>query len=296
MAPLLRKALEQHLRNWRDDVASIWQPVFKGVEPDFSAIPADLTLEPDEKIIPLRRGHPHGGAPPGSHIFKALDTVSPDQVRAVLLGQDPYPDIRDATGISFQQGGLNDWHQDHVALSLRRVVQVLADHRWGVRGWGTSDAEWPQWRAAFRDAVVPMQTPPELFEHWAREGVLCINLGLTLSRFDKRKYSPPRRPAQAAHMAMWTPVIRAILIHLASRINRPLLLMLWGGKAQQAVEAMDLASAAQRAGATAPMPVPKRHPAYEVGKPAKVPFLDGPNPFTEADMLMRQRGFEVVRW
>jgi uracil-DNA glycosylase len=39
--------------------------------------------------------------PPRSSLFRALQLIKPEATRAVLLGQDPYPDARYATGVAF---------------------------------------------------------------------------------------------------------------------------------------------------------------------------------------------------
>ena len=42
--------------------------------------------------------------PPMSDIWRALECTSPDQVRVVLLGQDPYHGMRQAHGLAFSLG------------------------------------------------------------------------------------------------------------------------------------------------------------------------------------------------
>src|SRR5687768_11583800 len=129
----LRTKVQSFLQDWRSDVSSSWSDVLEGAEPDVWAIDEALTLEEDETIFPGRKGHPAAGARPDSHIFRALDGLRPRDVNAVVLGQDPYPRASRATGRAFEQGDLADWSPDRtkVAESLRRIIQVVANHRSG---------------------------------------------------------------------------------------------------------------------------------------------------------------------
>src|SRR5262245_64849125 len=123
----LRVAVERHLDGWRSDLSAPWRALLDGAEPDLAAITDDLTIEPDEVVIPGRKGRPAATARDDSHVFRALDDVRPEDVRAVVLGQDPYPKASRATGRAFEQGDLAAWSRKRrdVAESLRRIVQTL---------------------------------------------------------------------------------------------------------------------------------------------------------------------------
>ena len=48
--------------------------------------------------------------PPREKIYNAFDLTPYDDVKVVILGQDPYHDIGQAMGLSFSvPGGFNDW-------------------------------------------------------------------------------------------------------------------------------------------------------------------------------------------
>lgn len=82
--------------------------------------------------------------------FRALRFVDPAGVKAVLIGQDPYPRPGHADGLAFSAG-------HGKPASLRRVFQVLAQDR---PGWLPP----PQWR----------------LDGWARQGVLLLNPALSI--------------------------------------------------------------------------------------------------------------------
>jgi len=82
--------------------------------------------------------------------FRALRFGGPDDVKVVVLGQDPYPKPGHADGLAFSAG-------QGKPASLRRVFQVLAENR-------------PGWM------------PPMVWklDGWARQGVLLLNPTLTI--------------------------------------------------------------------------------------------------------------------
>jgi uracil-DNA glycosylase len=104
----------------------------------------NLTFSEAEPIFPGRKNKPIKMAPPGAHIFRALDGVRPRDVRVIVVGQDPYPKISQATGRSFEQGDLPDWpvNQKVIADSLQRILQMLLVARTGNAAYGGSDSNW----------------------------------------------------------------------------------------------------------------------------------------------------------
>jgi uracil-DNA glycosylase len=82
--------------------------------------------------------------------FRALRFAAPQQVKVVILGQDPYPRPGHADGLAFSAG-------HGKPASLRRVFQVLAEDRPGFR-------------------------PPAVWrlDDWARQGALLLNPTLTI--------------------------------------------------------------------------------------------------------------------
>jgi uracil-DNA glycosylase len=293
--PSLRHALGTYLDNWRADVPAHWRPWFNGVEPDLSAVAPHLTLNPGEVIIPGRKGQLDPRAPKGSHLFRALDDCRPEDVRAVLLGQDPYPKVLRATGRSFEQGDLKAWDGD-VAESLRRILQTLAQHRLPNSGYVAHDKAWPGTLAGILAHQPALEDPPDLFDRWSAAGVLCLNLGLTLSRFDK-KNTPAANRVQPAHMNLWRPVVAHLLTRLVQRPGKSLVVMLWGKPAKDAFAAMQLAAAAAAAGSRL-LVVQRSHPGAEgpPGNEGAAPFLTLPTPFTEANTLLHQHQLPPIAW
>ena len=96
--------------NWQEDLSQEWRHVLCGdgaVTPCFSAKGGNSTIG-ENLIFPGRRESSVNGAPPNSHIFRAFDNLPPGLVKAVLIGEDPYPHIEQATGRSFERGDCGD--------------------------------------------------------------------------------------------------------------------------------------------------------------------------------------------
>ena len=215
MAMRLRDALEQTFAGWREDVDPAWRGVLDGVEPGLDAVDPTLTLEPWEPIFPARRGRAFPGAPPGAHVFRAFDGLAPDDVRCVVLGQDPYPCPAFATGRAFEAGNVASWREldKMFSPSVRAVVQLVVAARTGDARYAAGFERWPSALADIERGQVGLEAPAALADRWVASGVLLLNSALTLSRFERDV-----GPHQArGHLPFWRPVVLAVLRHLAAR-------------------------------------------------------------------------------
>ncbi|MDA1195758.1 MAG: uracil-DNA glycosylase [Planctomycetota bacterium] len=136
--------------------------------------------------------------PPANLVFAALDLVAPDDVRVVIVGQDPYPTPGHAHGLAFSYRGAGA-----LPASLRNIrAEVRRDL--GADVWGASGDLTP----------------------WARQGVLLLNTVLTVEAGHARSHRGRG----------WEALTGAVLDHLLAN-NRPLVFMLWGNDAKAAVSA-----------------------------------------------------------
>ena len=127
--------------------------------------------------------------------FRALDETPLSEVRAVILGQDPYPTQGQAEGLAFSvpDGMLP------VPPSLRRILS----------------------EAARESTIAPGRTS---LLQWTRRGVLLLNTALTV----------PEGMAGGHAKIGWQPVTDAILRVAASQPG-PIVFMPWGVHARAAV-------------------------------------------------------------
>ena len=132
--------------------------------------------------------------PPRADWFAALRLTPPEQVRVVILGQDPYHEPGQAMGLAFSV-------RDGVKLppSLRNVYQELEN-----------------------DLDTPAPETGDL-SPWAGQGVLLLNTVLTVAA----------GRANSHKNLGWQALTREI-IAAASRLPQPVAFVLWGAPARKA--------------------------------------------------------------
>lgn len=137
--------------------------------------------------------------PPGSKIFNAFNTTPFDQVRVVILGQDPYHEPGQAHGLCFSV-------QDGVPFppSLRNIFQEIQ---------------------AETGAPIPLTGN---LERWARQGVFLLNTCLTVRAHQANSHS--------GHG--WEQFTDAVISTL-SREREGLVFLLWGGPAGKKAALID---------------------------------------------------------
>jgi len=135
--------------------------------------------------------------------LRALALTPPEQVREVILGQDPYHGRGQAEGLAFSVA-------TGVALppSLRNIFKEIQ------RDLGLPPPPFP--------------VPGGSLVRWAENGVLLLNTCLTVEE---------GRPASHAKRG-WEQLTDAVIHHLAKR-EHPIIFMLWGAHAQGKRELID---------------------------------------------------------
>lgn len=131
--------------------------------------------------------------PAGTNIFRAFDCTPFDQVKLVILGQDPYHGPGQAHGLSFSV-------QDGVAIprSLQNIFKELHS-----------------------DIGLPIPNSGNLTA-WAERGVLLLNASLTV------RANEPASHAQLGWLRFTDEVIRIL-----SAEKKDLVFLLWGKFAQE---------------------------------------------------------------
>lgn len=169
------------------------QPLKELLDPGWAAALAPVEDQIHSLGIMLRQEMREGNRylPAGTDVMRAF-TYPFDQVKVLIVGQDPYPTPGHAMGLSFSVA-------PGVALpaSLRNIYQELST-----------------------DLGVPAPTTGDL-TGWARQGVCLLNRVLTV-----------RAGAPASHRGRgWEEVTQCAIEALVSR-QKPLVAVLWGKDAQ----------------------------------------------------------------
>jgi uracil-DNA glycosylase len=178
-------------------------------------------------------------------------TLSPDEIKVIILGQDPYPQEGAATGRAFEVGTLKSWSEPFRNVSLKNILRLLYKTYHGrVVKFNELKEQLGQ---EFR--VLP---PGKLFGHWEKQGVLLLNTAFTC------EVGKP-----GSHSAYWQPFTARLLAFLATR-QPSAQWFIWGNHAEKAVAGLDLKHAFHT-----------RHPMMCYDKPGRTTdFLFGEvNPF-----------------
>ena len=137
------------------------------------------------------------------HVFRALELTAPQDVRVVILGQDPYHGPGQAQGLAFSVAP----GQQKLPPSLRNLLKEVQ-----------------------ADTGAPSQCRDDL-SPWARQGVLLLNTALTVED------GAPQSHAGRG----WELLTDALLAHVAAQAG-PVVFMLWGASAQRRRAALECAA------------------------------------------------------
>lgn len=290
----LQAALFEMLQGWKEDLPEGWRSVLAQVDIDVDGVNPTLVHEPWEPIFPVRKGRRFPGARADSHVFRTFDGLQPDQVKVVVLGQDPYPNPALATGRSFEQGNLDRWPGDRqfIALSLCRIMQAAAYASIQDGRYVAGDAGWDAVVKDIEAGALPFkETPVDQFNAWQEQGVMFLNTGLTLSRFESDYQF-------GGHLPLWKPVVTAVMQYLATT-ETPVVFLLWGRKAKNAFADAGVQQAAEQAG-TWQRTVDTFaciHPAWPRHLDDASAFLDpNKNTFVEANRALKNMGDAGIQW
>lgn len=131
--------------------------------------------------------------PPEAKRFAALEMCAPEQVKVIIIGQDPYHGERQANGLAFSvRPGVR------VPPSLRNIFKELHD-----------------------DLALPLPTQGNL-ELWAHQGVLLLNASLSV-----------KRGCANSHKNLGWRVVTEAILRCALVQKQPKVVCCWGNFANE---------------------------------------------------------------
>ena len=180
----------------------------------------------DEVLLMLRRIEnkiqDESFTPSMENVLRFL-TLDLSSMKALIIGQDPYPQLGVATGRAFEVGTLKSWHDTFRNTSLRNIVRALyaVDH--------------PDNLLTFKDIKKEMKaerfhllSPSLLFEHWEKQGVLLLNTSLSC-----------RVGKPGSHSALWASFTNRLFLYIHSQ-QPDMTWLLWGTHAVKATAHLQL--------------------------------------------------------
>lgn len=137
--------------------------------------------------------------PSGHNIFKAFDICPPQDIKVVIIGQDPYHGSNQAHGLSFSV-------KDNIPLppSLKNIFKEIK-----------------------ADLGIEIPISGNL-TRWAEQGVLLLNATLTV-----------RANEPASHQGHGWETFTDNVIKLISEKNQNIVFLLWGGFAHKKIKLID---------------------------------------------------------
>lgn len=137
--------------------------------------------------------------PPAGAVFRALELTPPEQVRVVILGQDPYHGAGQADGLAFSvPNGVTR------PPSLRNILRELQD-----------------------DLGVSIPTSFDL-SRWAKQGVLLLNTTLTV-----------RQDNAGSHRGFGWETLTDIVIQRVNDLPMSVVFVMWGKDAEKKLSRVD---------------------------------------------------------
>lgn len=141
--------------------------------------------------------------PPGRNIFRAFDMCDPDNLKVVIIGQDPYHGPGQANGLAFSVApGVK------LPPSLQNIFKELQ-----------------------ADLQVPLPSSGDLTP-WAQQGVLLLNTVLTVARGQAN-----------SHRDFGWQCFTDAVIDAMQASPQPMAFVLWGAQAQKKAAAITKAAA-----------------------------------------------------
>lgn len=134
--------------------------------------------------------------PSYNNIFKAFELVKLNDLRVVILGLSPYPQLNKATGIAF--GNVRNTIDNELSPSLQVIKESVINY------------EIPHNNITFDPS----------FEYWESQGVLMLNSALTC------KIGLP-----SSHLRLWRPFISKLIYNM-SRYMTACVYVLFGEEAK----------------------------------------------------------------
>ena len=174
------------------NIPSNWRAVLgaEAGKPYFHALAAFLLTERATKTI----------FPPEEDVFRALALTSPEDVKVVLLGQDPYHDDGQAHGLCFSVRS-----PTRVPPSLKNIFRELKE-----------------------DLGVEVPNGVGELSAWGRQGVLLLNTVLTVEAHEA-----------ASHKKKGWELFTDAVINKVNEAAQPVVFCLWGAHAQKKAKLVD---------------------------------------------------------
>jgi len=140
--------------------------------------------------------------PSMQRMFEAFKSVGPKDVKVVILGQDPTPQVGKATGKAFSV------EDPRTVGTVMNVLLEVAYEGWSV---DLDNGDLSKWEA---------------------QGVLLLNSALTIGQITYINEKKEMKTKQVPHLNYWHQFTQLLIQYISDSLLKPPVWMLWGNTAQ----------------------------------------------------------------
>jgi len=142
-----------------------------------------------------------------------------NNVKVIILGQDPYPERGRATGRSFEVGDLHSWNDKFRQVSLKNIVRLIHKNYNNINDY-KNIKKFSEIQDEISSGTFKISPPDEIFELWENQGVLMLNTYFTVES-----------GITGSHIDIWGPFSIKILEYISNE-NKNINWFLWGKQAE----------------------------------------------------------------
>jgi len=145
-----------------------------------------------------------------------------NEIKVVILGQDPYPEKGRATGRSFEVGDLHSWNDKFRQVSLKNIIRLIHKNYNNIDDYNKI-LKFSEIQREISEGRFGIALPDMLFKSWEKQGVLLLNTYFTVEQ-----------GKAGSHISLWEPFSKK-LIKFISEENENICWFLWGKQAEEKI-------------------------------------------------------------
>ena len=164
----------------------------------------------------------HNINPEPENVLRFMENDLND-VKVVILGQDPYPEKGRATGRCFEVGDLNSWNDKFRQVSLKNIVRLIHKDNRKTENY-ENIRKFSEIQKEISNNEFNILPPTEIFKSWEKQGVLLLNTYFTIEQ-----------GVPGSHIKIWENFSNELLEYISTK-NKNITWFLWGKQAQSRKE------------------------------------------------------------
>jgi uracil-DNA glycosylase len=143
-----------------------------------------------------------------------------NEIKVVILGQDPYPEKGRATGRAFEVGDLISWNQKFRQVSLKNIIRLIYKNYNNIEDYNKI-LKFSEIQKQIIEGNFNISTPDKIFKSWEKQGVLLLNTYFTVEC-----------GITGSHISIWEH-FSIKLLQFTSEENKNINWFLWGKLAEE---------------------------------------------------------------